>query len=95
MGTSGLDTNVNRKEFIKAQHDEYEQRSKKNCSILKRRIDNIIDLRRAGGAIQDSLQILSADAIDSLYILTVRAEATIKDIQATLLQEQGRRKAER
>lgn len=95
MGTSGLDTNAHRAEHIKAEKIQRRQQAKKYCSILKSRIDKIIALRSAAGSLQDSLQILSADAIDSLYILTVRAEATIKDIQAVILQEQSRRKAER
>lgn len=95
MGTSRLDTNAHRTEHIKAEKIQRRQQAKKYCSILKSRIDKIIALRSAAGSLQDSLPILSADAVNGLYILSLKAEATIKDIQAVILQEQSRRKAER
>lgn len=90
-----LDTNAGRKEHIKAKQEQRRQKASKNCSILKSRIDNIIALKTASGNIEDSLYILSADALIGLYVLSMRAEATIKDIQAGLLQEISRRKVER
>ena len=95
MGNSMLDINTQSKEQIIERQKERRQRAKKYCSILKRDIDNIIAFRKIGTELDKSLQSLTADAIDSLYILSISAEAAIKDIQAALLKEIGRRKVER
>ena len=94
MGNSMLDINTGQREQIIAQQKERRQRAKKYCGILKRNIDNIIAFRKVSKELDKSLQSLTADAIDSLYILSISAEAAIKDIQAALLTEISRRKAE-
>lgn len=95
MGNSMLDINTQSKEQIIERQKERRQRAKKYCSILKRDIDNIIAFRKVGTELDKSLQSLTEDAVNSLYILSISAEAAIKDIQAALLKEIGRRKVER